>query len=80
MFAQLSTLTLTCRLPVSCCSLIAYQVEPLRLFHPVGDLRNISYLKTNKNDFNDAEAICEAISRPTMRDVSPKTGAQQDAL
>ena len=25
------------------------------------------YLKTNKNDFNDAEAICEADSRPTMR-------------
>lgn len=24
-------------------------------------------VKTNKNDFNDAEAICEADSRPTMR-------------
>jgi len=30
-------------------------------------------LKTNKNDFNDAEAICEADSRPTMRYVSSKT-------
>jgi len=36
------------------------------------------YLKTNKNDFNDAEAICEADSRPTMRYVSSKTIAQQD--
>ena len=31
------------------------------------------YLKTNKNDFNDAEAICEADSRPTMRYVNTKT-------
>ena len=25
------------------------------------------YVKTNKNDANDAEAICEAVSRPAMR-------------
>lgn len=37
-----------------------------------------AFLKTNKNDFNDAEAICEADSRPTMRYVTPKTIAQQD--
>jgi transposase len=36
------------------------------------------YLKTNKNDFNDAEAICEADSRPTMRYVNAKTIEQQD--
>ena len=36
------------------------------------------YVKTNKNDFNDAEAICEAVLRPTMRFVTPKTVAQQD--
>ncbi len=36
------------------------------------------YLKTNKNDFNDAEAICEADSRPSMRYVSPKSIEQQD--
>jgi transposase len=36
------------------------------------------YLKTNKNDFNDAEAICEADSRPTMRYVTSKSIAQQD--
>ena len=36
------------------------------------------YVKTNKNDCNDAEAICEAVQRPTMRFVAPKTLAQQD--
>ncbi|GAB5100016.1 IS110 family transposase [Caballeronia sp. LP006] len=36
------------------------------------------YVKSNKNDANDAEAICEAISRPGMRFVSVKTVGQQD--
>jgi transposase len=36
------------------------------------------YVKSNKNDANDAEAICEALGRPTMRFVSVKTIAQQD--
>jgi len=36
------------------------------------------YVKSNKNDANDAEAICEAMSRPNMRFVSIKTVAQQD--
>ena len=36
------------------------------------------YVKSNKNDANDAEAICEAVGRPTMRFVSVKTVAQQD--
>jgi len=36
------------------------------------------YVKSNKNDANDAEAICEAMSRPHMRFVSIKTVAQQD--
>lgn len=31
------------------------------------------YVKRNKNDANDAEAICEAVSRPTMSFVSVKT-------
>lgn len=35
------------------------------------------FVKGNKNDFIDAEAICEAASRPTMRFVPPKTEAQQ---
>ena len=36
------------------------------------------YVKGNKNDSNDAEAICEAVSRPNMRFVTIKTVAQQD--
>ena len=35
------------------------------------------YVKSNKNDANDAEAICEAMSRPSMRFVKPKTVNQQ---
>ena len=35
------------------------------------------FVKGNKNDFVDAEAICEAASRPSMRFVTPKTEAQQ---
>jgi len=36
------------------------------------------YVKSNKNDANDAEAVCEAMSRPSMRFVAVKTVAQQD--
>lgn len=36
------------------------------------------YVKSQKNDKRDAEAICEAVSRPTMRFVSVKTEEQQD--
>jgi len=35
------------------------------------------FVKSNKNDFVDAEAICEAASRPSMRFVSPKNASQQ---
>ena len=38
------------------------------------------YLKSNKNDRNDAEAICEAVQRPNMRFVQPKTPEQQAVL
>jgi transposase len=36
------------------------------------------YVKSNKNDANDAEAICEAMSRPNMRFVTVKSVEQQD--
>jgi transposase len=36
------------------------------------------YVKSNKNDANDAEAICEAMSRPNMRFVQMKSVEQQD--
>src|SRR5690242_13441028 len=39
-----------------------------------------AYIKRNKNDAADAEAICEAVVRPTMRFVPAKTAEQQAAL
>jgi len=38
------------------------------------------YRKSGKNDGNDAEAICEAVSRPSMRFVPVKTVEQQALL
>lgn len=38
------------------------------------------YVKTNKNDARDAEAICEAVGRPNMRFVPVKTDEQQAVL
>ena len=38
------------------------------------------YVKRNKNDGRDAEALCEAMSRPTMQFVPVKTAEQQAAL
>ncbi len=39
-----------------------------------------AYLKRGKNDANDAAAICEAVTRPSMRFVPIKTTEQQTAL
>jgi transposase len=36
------------------------------------------YVKSQKNDQSDAEAICEAVRRPNMRFVQPKSLEQQD--
>jgi transposase len=38
------------------------------------------YVKRQKNDAADAAAICEAVTRPTMRFVEPKTPDQQSCL
>jgi transposase len=38
------------------------------------------YVKTNKNDVADAEAICEAVARPNMRFVPVKSVEQQTVL
>lgn len=38
------------------------------------------YVKTNKNDAADAEAICEAVRRPNMRFVPLKSAEQQGVL
>jgi transposase len=39
-----------------------------------------AYLKRNKNDANDAAAICEAVTRPSMRFVPTKSEQQQSGL
>ena len=39
-----------------------------------------AYVKRNKNDAADAEAICEAVSRPTMRFVPVKSADAQSVL
>ena len=38
------------------------------------------FVKTNKNDTSDAEAICEALIRPTMRFAAVKSVEQQSVL
>jgi transposase len=39
-----------------------------------------AYVKRSKNDANDAEAICEAVTRPSMRFVPTKSEQQQSGL
>lgn len=39
-----------------------------------------AYVKRNKNDAADAEAICEAVTRPTMRFVAVKSADAQSIL
>src|SRR5712675_2033588 len=39
-----------------------------------------AYLKRSKNDANDAAAICEAVTRPSMRFVATKSEQQQSGL
>ncbi len=58
-----------------------------REFHALGhEVRLIPpqyvrpFVKTNKNDAADAEAICEAVTRPTMRFAAVKSAEQQSVL
>jgi len=39
-----------------------------------------AYVKRSKNDANDAAAICEAVTRPSMRFVATKSEEQQSGL
>lgn len=71
-----------CRIGLEACSGAHYWArELIKMGH---DPRLISpqfvkpYLKGNKNDANDAEAICEAVGRPNMRFVPIKSIEQQD--
>lgn len=71
-----------CRIGMEACSGANYWARVLGAYGH--DVRMMSpqfvkpYVKSNKNDRNDAEAICEAVSRPSMRFVRPKSVEQQD--
>lgn len=71
-----------CLIGIEVCSSANYWARQLKsLGH---DVRQISpqfvkpYVKTNKNDYNDAQAICEAVTRPDMPFVPDKSIEQQD--
>ena len=72
-----------CRIAMEACGSANYWArELIKLGHEV-KLISPQYVKPfvkgNKNDYRDAEAIVEAANRPQMRFVTPKTIEQQDA-
>src|ERR1044072_3332519 len=73
-----------CLVGLEACATSHYWARELsRLGHevrmmPAKDVK--AYIKRNKNDAADAEAICEAVRRPTMRFVPVKSAEQQAQL
>src|SRR5271169_2643398 len=73
-----------CLIGMEACATAHYWARELtRLGHrvrlmPAKDVK--AYVKRNKNDAADAEAICEAVRRPTMRFVPIKSVEQQGAV
>src|ERR1700693_3652321 len=73
-----------CLIGMEACATAHYWARELtKLGHrvrlmPAKDVK--AYVKRNKNDAADAEAICEAVRRPTMRFVRVKTTEQQGRL
>jgi len=73
-----------CLVGMEACATAHYWARELtRLGHqvrlmPAKDVK--AYVKRNKNDAADAEAICEAVRRPTMRFVGVKSAEQQGRL
>jgi transposase len=73
-----------CLIGMEACATAHYWARELtKLGHkvrlmPAKDVK--AYVKRNKNDAADAEAICEAVRRPTMRFVQVKTAEQQGRL
>src|SRR5262245_8904893 len=68
---------------VACATAHYWARELTKLGHevrlmPAKDVK--AYVKRNKNDAADAEAICEAVRRPTMRFVRVKSAEQQGQL
>ena len=75
---------LPCLIGMEACATAHYWAHELtKLGHevrlmPAKDVK--AYVKRNKNDAADAEAICEAVRRPTMRFVRAKSAEQQGRL
>ena len=73
-----------CLIGMEACATAHYWARELtKLGHevrlmPAKDVK--AYVKRNKNDAADAEAICEAVRRPTMRFVRVKSAEQQGRL
>jgi transposase len=73
-----------CLIGMEACATAHYWARELtKLGHqvrlmPAKDVK--AYVKRNKNDAADAEAICEAVQRPTMRFVPVKSAEQQGRL
>src|SRR5437667_2735881 len=73
-----------CLIGMEACATAHYWARELtKLGHevrlmPAKDVK--AYVKRNKNDTADAEAICEAVRRPTMRFVRIKSAEQQGQL
>ena len=72
-----------CLVGMEACATAHYWASELtKLGHqvlmPAKDVK--AYVKRNKNDAADAEAICEAVRRPTMRFVQIKSTEQQGRL
>jgi transposase len=72
-----------CRIGMEACASAHYWAREIAAFgHDVRMIPPIyvkAYVKRNKTDAADAEAICEAVTRPTMRFVPIKTAEQQAA-
>jgi transposase len=73
-----------CRIGMEACASAHYWAQELKKcghdvrLIPAKDVK--AYVKRNKNDKADAAAICEAVTRPTIRIVSAKTPEQQARL
>ena len=74
----------TCLIGMEACGSARYWARKLQAFgHTVKRMAPQSvkpYVKTNKHDAADAEAVCEAVRRPNMRFVPVKNAEQQAVL